>query len=84
MRDRRDHRQRKEVTPNGDPAKSSPFILDVTAVKAAFWFSRNAKGPTQGEMLQKGTEENANIGPMGEPMGWDDDLKPPRDPEVPS
>jgi hypothetical protein len=56
----------------------------VVAIVAGFWFTRNAKGPTQAEMVQKATEANASVGPMGQPMGgWDDDLKPPRDPEVP-
>ena len=56
----------------------------VVAIVAGFWFTRNAKGPTQAEMAQKATETNASVGPTGEPMGgWDDDLKPPRDAEVP-
>lgn len=49
----------------------------VVALVVGFWLTRNAKGPTQSEVILKTTEAEARIGPRGEPTDWTASERPP-------
>ena len=55
------------------------FIAIVLVLAAGFWLTRGARGPGPLDAEGRDVDTMAHISPMGEPMSFDDDLKPPRD-----
>ncbi|HEY5316827.1 MAG TPA: hypothetical protein VIJ20_02530 [Solirubrobacteraceae bacterium] len=55
------------------------IIAIVLVVIAGFWLTRGAGGPGPLDAEARRVDTEARVSPMGEPMSFDDEFKPPRD-----
>jgi hypothetical protein len=52
------------------------IVAVLLVLAAGFWLTRGSGGPMDAE--GRAVDAKAQISPMGKPMSFDDDLKPPR------